>query len=218
MKMSRHRFFSNRLFVTACLIGALLLATGLTIPRTARAASSGAGVWDLLVFGNYDMVSGIDTQNLASTGGGSNTFPNTFQNGYGAGLSVVYWFNDVLAFRVTAQGNLFQGQTGYAYDGNSLESAPLSGGFEVKLYGDEDYFLYGVIDAGAAYEDEVTGSSPTLSNSLAHSWSAYGDAGLGVNLNWVFLEVKFAYLPQALPQYSNQNAFYYIPFTAGFNF
>jgi hypothetical protein len=217
MKMSLHRFASARCLAFASVFAALLLLAGWTAPLKARAASSGPGVWNLLLFGNYDMLSGIDTQGLAS-GSGNNTFPNNFQNGYGAGLSVVYWFNDVVAFRVSAQGNFFQGQNGYSYAGNSLESAPLTGGFEVKLYGDPDYFLYGVIDAGAAYEDEVTGSSITLSNSLAHSWSAYGDVGLGVNLNWVFLEVKFAYLPQALPQYSNQNAFYYIPFTAGFNF
>jgi len=211
--------------------GSLLLAVALflllTVPREAGAATSGSGAWNLLLFGNYDL-STLDTGNVSSNQiyntslsatGQATSFANSFQNGYGAGLAVAYWFNDVFAFRVGVQGNFFEGKGESAFSGNSVQSAPIFGGFEAKLYGNTDYFLYGVIDGGAAYEETVSGASPTLSNYLNHGWSAYGDVGLGMNLDWVFVEVKFAYMPQFVPAYSHgQNGFYYVPLTAGFNF
>lgn len=205
----------------------VLLASLGTAPLTARAASSGPGVTSILLFGNYDL-SSVDNADIATSSltnttlsalGTATSFANNFQDGYGAGLAIVWWFNDTVAFRVGVQGNFFQGKTAGQFTGNSIQSAPLFGGLEAKLYGDADYFLYGVVDAGAAYEDEVKGSSPTLSNSLAHSWTTYGDVGLGLNLNYIFLEVKLAYMPQFVPGYGqSQNGFYYVPVTAGFNF
>ncbi|MGL3710322.1 hypothetical protein ACSYAY_05595 [Leptospirillum ferriphilum] len=213
-------------FIFSFLLAVALAVLAPEAPQ-ARAATSGSGAWDFLVFGNYD-ISSVDTGNISSSQlyntalsatGQATSFANTFQNGYGAGLAIVYWFNDVLAFRVGAQGNFFEGKSSSVYSGDSLQSAPLFGGFEAKLYGDPDYFLYGVIDAGAAYEESVSGASPTLSNYLNHGWSAYGDIGLGLNLDWIFVEVKFAYMPQFVPDYGHgQNGFYYVPVTAGFNF
>ncbi|AKS23866.1 MULTISPECIES: hypothetical protein [Leptospirillum] len=223
------RCFHNRPFGRFTVFFLLAVALAVFTPEApkARAATSGSGAWDFLVFGNYDM-STVDTGNISSSQsyntalaatGQATSFANTFQNGYGAGLAIVYWFNDVLAFRVGAQGNFFEGKGSSVYSGDSLQSAPLFGGFEAKLYGDPDYFLYGVIDAGAAYEESVSGASPTLSNYLNHGWSAYGDIGLGLNLDWIFVEVKFAYMPQFVPDYGHgQNGFYYVPVTAGFNF
>ncbi len=213
-------------FSISVLLAAVLFLLAPAAPQ-ARAATSGSGVWDFLIFGNYD-ISTIDTGNISSSQvlntalsatGQATSFANTFQNGYGAGLAIVYWFNDVLAFRVGAQGNFFEGKSSSLASGNSLQSAPLFGGIEAKLYGDPDYFLYGVIDAGAAYEESVSGASPTLSNYLNHGWSAYGDIGLGLNINWLFVEVKFAYMPQFVPNFGyGQNGFYYVPVTVGFNF
>ncbi len=58
-----------------------------------------------------------------------------------------------------------------------------------------------------------------LSNYLNHGWSASGDIGLGLNINWLFVEVKFAYMPQFVPNFGyGQNGFYYVPVTVGFNF
>ncbi len=195
--------------------------------QTARAASSGPGTWNLLLFGNYAPNS-IDTENFSSSAtynasltalGKATTFNDSLQSGYGAGLAVVYWFNDTLAFRVGVQGNISQGKTGGILAGDSIQSAPIFGGLEAKLYGGPDYFLYGVIDGGAAYEETVTGSSPTLSNYLNHGWSTYGDVGLGLNLNFLFVEVKLAYMPQTIPDAGfPQNGLYYVPVTAGFNF
>ncbi|MHB8421407.1 MAG: hypothetical protein ACYC9S_00305 [Leptospirales bacterium] len=196
-------------------------------PRAAHADSSGTGTWNLLLFGNYDL-SSLDTGNIATSSlyntlqnslGTATSFANNFKSGYGAGLAIVYWFNDLAAFRVGVQGNIFPGKTAGQFSGDSVQSAPLFGGFEARLLGNQDYYLYGVVDGGAAYEDSVTGSSPTLSNSISHAWTAYADVGLGLNLNLLFVEVKFAYMPQFVPAYGQtQNGFYYVPVTAGFNF
>lgn len=226
MKTSTIQSPTKRSFLWILAASLLFLSVG-SKPIMAHAASSGTGTWNLLLFGNYDL-STMDNGNIATSSlentaltalGTATSFANNFRNGYGAGLAIAYWFNDTLAFRVGAQGNFFQGKTAGQFSGNSIESAPLFGGFEAKLYGNEDYFLYGVIDGGAAYEDSVTGSSPTVSNSMNHAWTAYGDAGLGLNLNFLFVEVKFAYMSQFVPAYGQaQNGFYYVPVTAGFNF
>jgi hypothetical protein len=166
-----------------------------------------------MIFGNYDMVSpntGEVFQNTTAP-----TWNNELNNGYGGGVGVAYWFNNVVAFRIEAQTSLFTIPT--AQGGGSLQSSPLTGGVEFKLVGDTEYYLYAAIDAGAGYESNMTGQSffGTASHS---SWSTYGDAGLGLNLSWVFIEAKFAYLPQALSGSGNQNALWYVPLTAGFNF
>ena len=38
-------------------LSAILLAAGLAFPDAGRAASSGPGVWDFMIYGNYDLVS-----------------------------------------------------------------------------------------------------------------------------------------------------------------
>jgi hypothetical protein len=171
-----------------------------------------------MIFGNYDLVSPNTGNVYSGAGQPSLTFANTLQNGYGAGIGTAYWFNDVLAFRVMAQGNFYQLKSPVT---GSMESAPLTGGFEAKLYGGPDYYLYAAVDAGAAYQlDLPNNTSPTLSGKgSTNAWSAYGDVGLGVNFDWVFVEVKLAYLPDSIPHaQSSQNALWYIPVTAGFNF
>lgn len=112
------RCFHNRPFGRFTVFFLLAVALAVFTPEApkARAATSGSGAWDFLVFGNYDM-STVDTGNISSSQsyntalaatGQATSFANTFQNGYGAGLAIVYWFNDVLAFRVGAQGNFLK--------------------------------------------------------------------------------------------------------------
>ena len=204
----------------AGLLALALLVAGLLSPAKSYAVTSGPGVWDLMIFGNYDLVSPNTGSvfNSLPAGFTSPTWANTMQNGYGAGIGTAYWFNDVIAFRVMAQGNFYQLKSPAP---GSMESAPLTGGFEAKLYGGPDYYLYAAVDAGAAYELSLpNNTSPTLSGKgSTNAWSAYGDVGLGVNIDWVFVEVKLAYLPDAIAHASSsQNALWYIPVTAGFNF
>ena len=202
--------------LSALLLTATLMIAGAIFPARSWAVTSAPGVWDLMVFGNYDMVS-PNTGSLYSTTS-TPTWSNAINNGYGAGIGVAYWFNDTIAFRLEVQGNFFQGQN--SLKTTSMESAPITGGFEAKLYGDTDYYLYAFVDAGAAYELSLPNTtSPALSAAgQSNAWSSYGDAGLGLNLDYVFVEAKFAYLMDFLPKTTGQNALWYIPVTAGFNF
>ncbi len=211
--------------LSALLLTATLLFTGMMLPAKSWAVTSAPGVWDLMVFGNYDMVSpnnGDVFQNYASIPNVTTpTWKNQLNNGYGAGLGLAYWFNDTIAFRLMAQGNFFQASSSALFKTTASESAPITGGFEAKLYGDTDYYVYALVDAGAAYELSLPNtSSPALSaTGSTNAWSSYGDAGLGLNLDYVFVEVKVAYLMDFMPKSaSSQNAFWYIPVTAGFNF
>ncbi|MGC8500069.1 MAG: hypothetical protein ACP5OS_02690 [Leptospirillia bacterium] len=203
--------------LSALLLTATLLFTGMMLPAKSWAVTSAPGVWNLMVFGNYDMVSpntGAVMQNSSTP-----TWNNELNNGYGAGLGLAYWFNDTIAFRLMVQGNFVQVSSSVASK-MAYESAPITGGFEAKLYGDTDYYVYALVDAGAAYELGLPNTtSPTLSaTGSTNAWSSYGDVGLGVNLDYVFVEVKIAYLMDSMPKTAGQNALWYIPVTAGFNF
>ncbi|MEC4682976.1 MAG: hypothetical protein VST70_04770 [Nitrospirota bacterium] len=212
---------SNDTKVLSCLRGAFvalaIMMASLALPSKSYAVTSAPGVWDFMIFGDYDMVSlntGAVLKNSSTP-----TWNNEMNNGYGGGLGVAYWFNNVVAFRLEAQTSLFTIPS--AQGGGALQSSPLTGGFEFKLMGDTEYYLYAVIDAGVAYEGSMTGQS-FFGKTTANSWSAYGDAGLGVNLSWVFLEAKVAYMPEAIASGisggGGQNALWYVPLTAGFNF
>ena len=203
--------------LSALLLTAALVIAGALFPARSWAVTSGPGVWDLMVFGNYDLVSPNTGSIYSNTS--TPTWNNTLSNGYGAGLGVAYWFNDTIAFRLEVQGNFFQG-AGVAKT-LALESAPLTGGFEAKLYGSADYYLYALVDAGAAYELSLPNTNgPALSATGQHNaWSGYGDVGLGMNFDYVFVEAKFAYLMDSIPKAASpQNGLWYIPITAGFNF
>ena len=214
--------------LSAFLLTATLIMAGVLFPARSWAVTSAPGVWDLMIFGNYNLVS-PNTGNMfqsstinsyLSSQGKPTSWPGNMQNGYGAGIGTAYWFNDVLAFRMEVQGNFFQMQKSGNVTG-SMESAPITGGFELKLYGNTDYYLYGAVDAGAAYQLSLpNNTSPTLSGKGSTSaWSSYGDVGVGLNLDYVFVEAKFAYLPNFTPNaQSATNALWYVPVTAGFNF
>lgn len=226
MKFTLIRSLINRWYSGFLVLA--VAASGFFSPATSYAVTSGSGVWDFMIFGNYDLVS-PDTGNVfksstmnsyLSSLGKPVSWAGTMQNGYGAGIGTAYWFNDVLAFRLEVQGNFFQMQKTSLSPG-AAESAPITGGLELKLYGNADYYLYGAVDAGVAYELSLpNNSSPTLSGKgSTNAWSSYGDVGIGVNLDYVFIEAKFAYLPNFIPEVpSATNALWYIPVTVGFNF
>ena len=202
--------------LSALVLTAALVIAGALFPVRSWAVTSGPGVWDLMVFGNYDLVSpntGAEIPNSSTP-----TWNNVLSNGYGAGLGVAYWFNDTIAFRLEVQGNFFQGAG--VIKTTALESAPITGGFEAKLYGNADYYLYALVDAGAAYELSMPNTNgPALSaTGQSNAWSGYGDVGIGMNFDYVFVEAKFAYLMDSLPKVGSQNGLWYIPITAGFNF
>lgn len=202
------------------LLFSLLLAITL-VPGPARAASSGPGIWDFMVYGNYDLVSPDSGAVISNDAAGvsSPAWNKFFNNGYGGGVGVAYWLNDVWAVRAMAQTNLFT--TPSTEGGGSTQSSAFTGGLEAKLLGDPEFFLYAVIDAGGAFEANMPGQA-FFGKTTASSWTTYADAGLGLNLSWVFLEVKAAYLPQTLAGGVSggygQNPLWYLPLTAGFVF
>ena len=199
------------------LLVALLLAS--TAPTKAFAGVAANGQLNLMVFGNYDFTA-LDSSNLPINPTGPNqTFAKSFENGYGAGLGFAYWMTDNIAFRMMAQGNMFQGNQSGLFSGNSIKSAPITAGLEFNLLGDPEHFFYAVIDAGGAYQELVTGASAFGGTELSHGWSSYGDAGIGINFAYFFVEAKVEYLPQFVPQATQgQNGSFYIPITAGFSF
>jgi hypothetical protein len=193
------------------------VAASFLAPSRSFAVTSGPGIWDFMIFGNYNLVSPDTGEVYKNTP--APTWNNMLNNGYGGGVGVAYWFNDMIAFRIEAQTDLYTIPT--AQGGGSLQSTPLTGGLEVKLWGNPDYYLYFVIDAGAGYEATMSGQS-FFGKTTANSWTAYGDAGLGFNIDWVFVEAKIAYMPQSIAHGvsggNGQNALWYVPLTAGFNF
>ncbi|MDA8112666.1 MAG: hypothetical protein M0T83_09455 [Nitrospiraceae bacterium] len=215
--MNRQAFRTTQSRWLKGLLVLAVVAASFLAPSRSFAVTSGSGVWDFMIFGNYNMVSPDTGEAYKNTP--APTWNNLLNNGYGGGVGVAYWFNDMIAFRIEAQTDLYTIPT--AQGGGSLQSTPLTGGLEIKLWGNPDYYLYFVIDAGAGYEANMSGQS-FFGKSTANSWTAYGDAGLGFNIDWVFVEAKIAYMPQAIAHGvsggNGQNALWYVPLTAGFNF
>ncbi|MHB1758087.1 MAG: hypothetical protein ACYCT9_11380 [Leptospirillum sp.] len=190
-----------------------------TPPTKAFSAGAAAGQLNLMIFGNYDFTA-LDTSNLPVHSPVSNqSFARSFENGYGAGVGFGYWMTDNIAFRMMAQGNLFQGsQTGF-FSGSSIMSAPVTAGLKIRLLGDPKHFFFAVVDSGGAYQELVSGASAFGGKEISHGWSSYGDIGIGQNYAYFFLEAKVAYLPQFVPQFSRgQNGSFYVPISTGINF
>ncbi len=188
-------------------------------PGLSQAGDQG-GTVDVLWFGNYNLDS-VDTGNMTSIAS-DGSWAHNFQNGSGGGLGIGYWLNNVVDVRVMAQANIFPSASQSTLGLLTTGSFPLTAGAEVKLFGSNKVYLYGVADAGAAYEIGLSAPSSSGSPSFTGTtaWSAYADAGIGVNFYFLFAEVKVAYLAQLLPGnlVPGQTGFYYVPVTAGFNF
>jgi hypothetical protein len=174
---------------------------------------SWAGNLDVLVFGNYDFLS---PNGGAIAQGSTESWQGQWHNGYGGGLGLLYWFSPRFGFRIDAQGNFF----GMNQPGESLDSAPITGGIEYKLSDGLDHYAYVVLDAGVAYELSLPGISSIAISAPngGHAWSSYFDGGLGYNFSFLFAEVKYAYIQDPVPNLPGQNAMWYIPVTVGFNF
>jgi hypothetical protein len=215
----KKKTMSHVIKIFSALFFAGIALFGVFSPTKAFSAVAANGQLNLMIFGNYDFTA-LDSSNLPTNPTGPNqTFAKSFENGYGAGIGFAYWMTDNIAFRMMAQGNMFQGNQTGLFASDSIKSAPITAGLEFNLLGDPEHFLYAVVDAGGAYQELVTGASAFGGTELSHGWSSYGDAGIGINFAYFFVEAKVAYLPQFAPQYSQgQNGSFYVPITAGFSF
>ncbi len=216
--MRTHKM-SQFIKTVSALFFAGIILFGAIAPTKAFSAVAANGQLNLMIFGNYDFTA-LDSSNLPINPTGPNqSFAKSFENGYGAGVGFAYWMTDNIAFRMMAQGNMFQGNQTGLLPNDSIKSAPITAGLEFNLLGDPEHFLYAVVDAGGAYQELVTGASAFGGTEISHGWSSYGDAGIGINFAYFFVEAKVAYLPQFAPQYTQgQNGSFYVPVTAGFSF
>lgn len=212
--------FSLAKIFRAVFVAIFVAIVSLVAPVLSHAEEDQGGTLDVLLFGNYNLTS-VDTGNMSSNSS-DGSWANNFQSGGGGGLGIGYWLNNVVDFRVVAQANIFPSSAQSTLGLLTTGSFPLTAGAEVKLFGNNKVYLYGVADAGAAYEIGLSTSSSSGSPSFkgATAWSAYADAGIGVNFYFLFAEVKMAYLAQLLPGnlVPGQTGFYYVPVSAGFNF
>lgn len=197
----------KKLFTTALVV---FLAAGLFLFVPAKSFAS----TDFLLFGNYDFLTpnggNVSSQNQNPSWSG------LFHNGYGGGLGLAYWFGGQLGVRFEAQGNFF----GMNQPGMSLESAPITGGVLYKLSSGLDSYPYFLVDGGAGYElglPNTTAPALTAKGSSS-AWSSYFDIGLGYAFSFLFVEAKYAYLTDPIPNYPGQHAMWYIPITVGLKF
>ena len=201
------RFFGK--ILPLILGGALCLLA--VLPTKSYADAGGS---QFLIFGNYDFVT-VNTGPTTSSPRAM-TWPSAFQDGYGFGLGYMWWLGQNWAVRLGGEGNFYGGnQATYA-----LESFPLTGGIEYKLSSGFSTFWYAVIDAGWSFELSLPGASgPTFGKTgNLTGWSTYFDGGIGYNLENLFLEVKYAYLLDPIPQAAGQRPFWYLPATFGISF
>ena len=205
----------------AVIAGMIAASMGLFVPQ-AQAADSGPGVWDCLLFGNLDMVSGFNAGTLGTNASGTTVYKGSQPvsgNGYGFGFGTEVWFTDNIAARLLLQGNVFSNSFGA-----SAKNGPLAGyatatvGPVFKIFGSTNYFVYVPVDLGYALTAESAGNPATLgaasSLTAVTGGSFYGDAGIGVNIRFVTLEAKVAYLPT--PGAFGGNSFFF-PITVGFD-
>lgn len=176
----------------------------------AHASDSGAGVWDFLLFGNLNVGQSVKAD---STGG---VAPVT-GIGYSLGLGTEVWFTDNIAARLLAQADIFASPSGgYSNikNGPAVGIVPITVGPVFKLLGSTNYFVYAPVDLGIA---ETFSSGPVGSNgsvSVINGSSFYGDLGIGVNIRFLTLEARMAYV--ATPN-AYSGGFWFFPLSVGFD-
>ena len=189
---------------------------------SAKAADSGPGVWDFLLFGNLVMGSGFNAGTLGADATGTTVYKGASpisSSGYGFGFGTEVWFTDNIAARLLLQGNVFSNSFG-----TSAKNGPLAGfaaatiGPVFKLFGTTNYFVYAPVDLGYAITAESAGNPATVgvpsSLTAVTGGSFYGDVGIGVNIRLLTIEAKVAYLPT--PGTFGGNSFFF-PITVGFD-
>ena len=202
--------------------GLVLLAASVLIAPKAFAADSGPGVWDFLLFGNLTMGSGFNAGTLGTNDTGTTVYQGNRPitgTGYGLGFGTEVWFTDNVAARLLLQGNAFAD----GFDAN-IKNGPFAGfaaatiGPVFKLFGTTNYFVYAPVDLGYAITAESAGNPATVgaASSLTDvtGGSFYGDVGIGVNIRFLTIEAKVAYLP--MPGSFGGNSFFF-PLSVGFD-
>ena len=204
--------------IKGAILSLVLAATfGLSLP-TAFASDSGPGVWDFLLFGNLDMGSSFNAGTLGTNSAGTTVYKGSqpiTAPGYGFGFGTEYWFSDRIAARLLLQANVFSDGFSNIKDGPFFGDAPITIGPVFKIVGSQNYFLYVPVDVGYA----ITASSGTVNGSgsipVNTGGSFYADAGVGVNIRFITLEAKVAWLTNP-GQYGGNSL--YFPMTFGFDF
>lgn len=186
------------------LVLAIVLAASMEffVPQ-AKAADSGPGVWDFLLFGNVDMGSSFSAGTLGTNATGTTVYKGSqpiTSPGYGFGFGTEVWFSDNIAARLLLQGNVFSnGFNANIKNGPFFGYAAATVGPVFKLFGSTNYFVYAPVDLGYAITVASSGNPATFGASsnltAVQGGSFYGDLGIGVNIRLVTLEAKVAYLP-----------------------
>jgi hypothetical protein len=188
----------------------------------AKAADSGPGVWDFLLFGNVDMGSSFSGGTLGTNATGTTVYKGASpitSPGYGFGFGTEVWFSNNIAVRLLLQGNVFaNGFNANIKNGPFFGYAAATVGPVFKLFGSSDYFVYAPVDLGYAITAASSGNPATVgaSSSLTavQGGSFYGDLGIGVNIRLLTIEAKVAYLPT--PGSFGGNSFFF-PISIGFD-
>ncbi len=207
----------KRIFMVAAAVLVIAVAT----PQ-AFADDSGAGTWDFLVFGNLDMGTSFNAGSLGTNSTGTTVYKGTAPisgPGYGFGFGTEVWFTDNIAARLLLQGNVFSN----GFNAN-IKNGPFFGygaatlGPVFKVFGSTNYFVYVPVDLGYAVTLSSAGNPATVgapsSLTTVQGGSLYADAGIGVNIRFITLEAKVAYLPT--PGSFGGNSFFF-PISVGFD-
>jgi hypothetical protein len=192
------------------LAGMMALVLSCASVSFAQASDSGPWVWDFLLFGNLNVGQNVKADSTAGV------VPVT-RTGYGLGLGTELWFSDNIAARLLAQADIFASPAGgYSNikNGPAFGLVPITIGPVFKLFGSTNYFVYAPVDLGLA---ETFSSGPVGSNgsvSVINGQSFYGDAGIGVNIRFLTIEARVAYV--ATPN-AYSGGFWFFPLSVGFD-
>ena len=190
-------------------------------------------VWDFLLFGtlNEESQFSAGTMGVNSAGTLVYTGPKAAGTpGYGGGLGPELWIAPDFGIRLLLQGSVYMNglQTSTTSTGVDLKitSKPffaygaLTIGPVFKLFGGQNYFFYLPVDLGYAMTVTSIGSPATIGATSTLSTvtgsSVYADLGIGLNLRFLMLEAKVAWLPTPNSFGYGSNDFFF-PLTVGFD-
>jgi hypothetical protein len=190
-------------------------------------------VWDFLLFGTLGTGSQFSAGTMGVNSSGTliyNGPQKAGSTGYGGGLGPEVWVAPSLAFRLLLQGSVYMNglQTSTSSTGINLKItdkpffgyAALTFGPVFKLWGSANYFLYAPVDLGYAMTLTSIGSPATVGApstlSTATGSSIYADFGIGLNLRFLMLEAKVAWLPTPNSFGYGADSFFF-PLTIGFD-
>lgn len=190
-------------------------------------------VWDFLIFGTLNEQSQFSggTMGVNSSGTLVYTGPQSAGTpGLGGGLGPEVWISPDLGFRLLLQGSVYMNglQTSTNSTGIDLKITDkpffafgaLSVGPVFKLWGGQNFFVYAPIDLGYAMTVTSIGSPATVGAgstlSTVTGSSVYADLGIGLNLRFLMIEAKVAWLPTPNSFGYGANDFFF-PLTIGFD-